>query len=131
VLAVVGSVAERLAGAKDRLVVPAADAPWQPLLLTVGAVVAAAAAGVAATVVAGWQAIGGHAVEGHVGVTNDTVEATCNVLGCNELPAVTMCSREGTLGATIGEANAPVAPGITAVTSHAATGGGTETVPPV
>lgn len=112
---------------KGMLVVAVADEPWQLLLLADGAVVAAAvAAEVTATVAVCWQAIGGHAVEGHVGVTNDTVEATCNVLGCNELPAVAVCSREGALGA-----NAPDAASITAATSQAATGGGTERVPPV
>jgi len=112
--------------------VVAVEEPWQLLLLTDGAAVAiAAAAAVGATAAAAcWHDIGGHSVVGHVGVTSDTVEATCIVLGCNELPAVTMCSREGILGATSGGATAPFAAGSTAATSQAATGGETETVPP-
>jgi len=71
--------------------VAAADEAWQLLLLTDGAVVTAAvAAALTAIVAACWQTIGGHAAEGHVDVTNDTVEATCNVLECSEFPAVTV-----------------------------------------
>jgi len=112
--------------------VAAADEAWQLLLLTDGAVVTAAvAAALTAIVAACWQTIGGHAAEGHVDVTNETVEATCNVLECSEFPAVTVGSREGALGATTGGASTTDAAGITVVTSQAATGCGTERAPPV